>query len=195
MTFALVWNTLQYTEMENIVAAVEERSEKENVLLELEEPMKKKCWKSLSIRKRRFGQSVSENLSELTKPIVPKNAKKNTSWCLRNFNDWRAERERHYPQEVCRSDLFKHALWNIKELNHWLSIYVQETWRADGQRYPLTTVYQFGESKCKWEEATAITLLPFSTFGVLKHSVVNINYGTYGPSNTSVQSQSVDNNS
>ena len=326
--------------MENIVAAGEEGSEKENVPLELEEPMKKKRRKSLSLRKRRFGQSVSENLSELTKPIVPKNTKKNTSWALRNFNDWRAERERHYPQEVCRSDLFEHAPWNIEELNHWLTIYVLETRRADGQRYPLTTVYQllsgilrhmrsidpecpnfldknnyhfkelhgavdnlgrqlridgvgaevkhasvvtseeeaalwengvlstenpkallsavfycngknfclrggcehrnlklsqlkrlydpdryvytengsknrsgcliersvenkcvpifscfnepkFGESKCKSEEATAITPLPFPTFGVLKHCVVNINYGTYGPSNASVQSQSV----
>ena len=51
---------------------------------------------------------------------------------------------------------------------------------------------KFGESKCKSEEATA---LPFPTFGVLKHCVVNINYGTYGPSNASVQSQSVENNS
>ena len=78
--------------MENIVAAGEEGSEKENVPLELEEPMKKKRRKSLSLRKRRFGQSVSENLSELhvTKPIVPKNTKKDTSWALRNFNDWRA---------------------------------------------------------------------------------------------------------
>ena len=93
--------------MENIVAAGEERSKKENVPLELEEPVKKKCRKSLSLRKRRFGQSVSENLSEVTKPIMPKNTKKNTSWALRNFNDWRSERERHCPQEVCHSDLFK----------------------------------------------------------------------------------------
>ena len=73
--------------MENIVATGEEGSEKENVPLELEEPMKQKRLKSVSLRKRRFGQSVSENLSELTKPIVPKNTKKNTSWALRNFND------------------------------------------------------------------------------------------------------------
>ena len=189
--------------MENIVAAGEEGSEKENVPLELEEPMKKKRRKSLSLRKRRFGQSVSENLSELTKPIVPKNTK-NTSWALRNFNDWRAERERHYPQEVCRSDLFEHAPWNIEELNHWLTIYALRLyeWTTDKQHEDVSKILarrtdepKFGESKCKSEEATAITPLPFPTFRVLKHCVVNINYGTYGPSNASVQSQSVENNS
>ena len=60
--------------MENIVAAGEEGSEKENVLLELEEPMKKKRRKSLSLRKRRFGQSVQgeHKLARMVKEIFCK---------------------------------------------------------------------------------------------------------------------------
>ena len=107
-----------------------------------EEPVKKKPRLSLSLKKRRFGESVSENLTELTKPIVPKNTTKNTSWAIKNFNDWRSEREQKYPEDICRADIFETTPWNIEELNHWLSIYILETRRTDGKRYPLSTAYQ-----------------------------------------------------
>lgn len=41
-----------------------------------EESAKKKPRLSLSLKSRRFAESVSENLNQLTKPIVPKTPRK-----------------------------------------------------------------------------------------------------------------------
>ena len=68
--------------------------------------------------------------------------KKNTCWAIKNFRDWRSEREGCYPEEVCREDLLDSPPWKIDELNHWLSIFIHETRWSDGKRYPLSTVYQ-----------------------------------------------------
>ena len=116
--------------------------DKENIAVE-NVPAKKKRRLSLCLNKKRFGEFVSENLLELTKKTVPKNTQKNTSWAIRNFNDWRAEREQRFPGEPeCREDIFDKSPWNVGELNHWLSMFVLETQRSDGERYPLTCIYQ-----------------------------------------------------
>uniref|UniRef100_A0A1X7U4V1 Uncharacterized protein n=1 Tax=Amphimedon queenslandica TaxID=400682 RepID=A0A1X7U4V1_AMPQE len=119
---------------------MEMQLEKENAA-PIEEPVKKKPRLSLSLKSRRFKESVSDNLTELTKPIVPKNTAKNTMWALKNFMDWRAEREQHHPLEVCPPDILEKTLYNAEELNKWLCLYILETRRADGQPYPLTTIY------------------------------------------------------
>ena len=69
--------------------------DKENILPQhSEEPVKKKPRLSLSLKKkRRFGKSVSGNLHDLTKPVVPDNINENTSWAWKNFNDWRSKIE------------------------------------------------------------------------------------------------------
>ena len=61
------------------------------------------------------------------------------SWAMRNFREWRLERERekHHPDEVCCDDIFDNGPWDVKELCRWLSLYVHET---DGERYPLSTI-------------------------------------------------------
>ena len=96
------------------------------------EPKKKKPRLSLSLKKR-FGESVASSLPELTTPTVPSNTKKNTCWAMKNFREWRSEREGRYPEEVCREDLLDSPPWKIEELNHWLSIYIHETRRSDGK--------------------------------------------------------------
>ena len=118
--------------------------DKENVSPQhSEEPVKKKPRLSLSLKKkRRFGESVSGNLHDLTKLVVPDNTKKNTSWAWKNFNEWRSEREKHFPEEVCPIDFLERDPWDVKELNRWLCLYVHETLRSDGERYPLSTVLQ-----------------------------------------------------
>ena len=81
-----------------------------------EQPVGKKPRLSLSLGKRRFGESVSSNLLELTTPVVPNNTKKNTLWAMRNFREWRLEREKHQPDEVCCDDIFDSGPWDVKEL-------------------------------------------------------------------------------
>ena len=111
-------------------------------LVEKDQPPSKKAKLSLSLKKKRFGDSVSSELVTLTTPHVPKNTAKNTEWAIRNFMEWRQQREKDYPEERCRPDIFDSTPWNVAELNHWLCLYVLETRRTDGKRYPISTVYQ-----------------------------------------------------
>ena len=93
--------------------------------------------------KSRFAESVSSSkLATMTKAVVPKNTQKNTGWALRNFSEWRKEREKRCIGEKCRPGLFDSPPWDVAELNHWLCLYVLETRRTDGKKYPITTVYQ-----------------------------------------------------
>ena len=71
-----------------------------------DQPPSKKAKLSLSLKKKRFGDSVSSELVTLTTPRVPKNTAKNTEWAIRNFMEWRQQREKDYPEERCRPDIF-----------------------------------------------------------------------------------------
>ena len=59
---------------------------------------------------------------------------------MRNFREWRIDREKHHPDEVCHDDIFDSGPWDAKELYRWLSLYVHETRRSDGERYQLSTM-------------------------------------------------------
>ena len=86
-----------------------------------------------------FGASA---LATMTKPPIPKNTEKNTSWGLRNFREWRDQREKNYPDEICRPDLINSLPWKEDELCHWLCLYILETRHTDGKQYPISTIYQ-----------------------------------------------------
>ena len=81
--------------------------------------------------KNHFGECVT---STVTKPLVPKNTQKNTGWALYNFCEWR---EKLFSAEKCRSDLLDSPPWDIAELTHWLCLYILETRRSDGKKYPV----------------------------------------------------------
>ena len=74
--------------------------EKENSPSNSESHVTKKPRLSISLKKthQRFGESVSGNLSELTMPVIPDNTKKNTSRAMRNFKEWRSDREKVSPE-------------------------------------------------------------------------------------------------
>ena len=87
--------------------------------------------------KLRFAESVSSSelhVATMTKAVVPKNTQKNTGWALRNFSEWRKEREKRCIGEKCRPGLFDSPPWDVAELNQWLCLYVLETRRTDGKK-------------------------------------------------------------
>lgn len=64
--------------------------------------------------KSRFAESVSSSkLATMTKAVVPKNTQKNTGWALRNFSEWRKEREKRCIGEKCRPGLFDSPPWDV----------------------------------------------------------------------------------
>ena len=82
--------------------------------------------------------TFSEELASFSEGFVPANIEANTDWAVRNFNtwaDWRLTSERNDP--VPRDIL---TCGDASLLNKWLSLYVIETRKQNGDRYPLSTL-------------------------------------------------------
>ena len=107
-------------------------------------------------KKPRFAKPLSDGqMTEMEKgPVVP-NTDKSTAWALRTFTDWRNERNKHSATgDQCPLDLFEKP--EAEELNYWVSRFVVETRRKDGEPYPARTLYlllagllRYGRSKSK----------------------------------------------
>ena len=107
-------------------------------------------------KKARFPKPLSEmQMTNLEKgPVVP-NTEKSTAWALRTFNDWRNERNKQSATgDICPLDLLEKP--EAEKLNFWLSRFVVEARRKDGEPYPARTLYlllagllRYGRSKSK----------------------------------------------
>ena len=87
----------------------------------------------------RFGPLVTESqVTALQKAAVPMNTKKNTNWACKVWSEWAANRKLECPTA------WPPHLMIIKpcELNLWLSRFVLEVRRQDGQPYPPNTLHQ-----------------------------------------------------
>jgi len=78
-------------------------------------------------------------MSNLAKGPTVANTKKSTDRALRVFCEWRRQRNASQP-EKCPSDLLESP--SAQPLNYWLSRCSVEARRADGDRYPSSTIYQ-----------------------------------------------------
>lgn len=88
----------------------------------------------------RFKTLVSDiDLEVAKKSAVPYNTNKNTSWAVNIWKQWSANR-----LQVCTSYSDWPTLLLIAqppELNYWLSKFVLETKKANGEFYPPDTLY------------------------------------------------------
>ena len=92
-------------------------------------------------KKARFATPLSETkMMEIQKgPVVP-NTEKSTAWALRTFTDWRNERNKQPATgDQCPTDLLENP--EAEKLNFWLSRFVIEARRKDGEPYPARTLY------------------------------------------------------
>ena len=113
-------------------------------------PPKKKSRLSLSLKKKRFAKPLTKaEVSKVREGFVPENTSKNTTWGLRVFEAWRDQRK---CEEKCPSDLLESP--SAESLDYWLSLFVAECRRADGEQYPASTiqcilsaVLRYGQSK------------------------------------------------
>ena len=92
-------------------------------------------------KKPRFADPKSSTeMEKLGKgPSVP-NTKKCTAWAVRVFEDWRQQRNAATADQQCPENLLENPISD--RLNYWLSRFMVEARRADGQPYPATTIYQ-----------------------------------------------------
>ena len=110
---------------------------KENVDPEIEDIPKERLKLSLS-KKNRFAYLQKEEMETIRKGYVPPNTEKNTKWALKCFNEWRYARNEK-SSEKCPDDLLEAQC--PEALDRWLSTFIAEVRRVDGDQYPPRTIH------------------------------------------------------
>ena len=103
-----------------------------------EKPTKKKKLLLTLKRPPRFGESVSENLTELSKPILPHNTVKKYCLGCEEIQGVEKQESSALLEEVCPEDLHDHSPFDIVRLNRWLSLFIYKMRRSDGKQHPFT---------------------------------------------------------
>ena len=96
---------------------------------------------SKSPRKTRFRKPVSpRSMERICKGAVPTNRKKVMSWAFHVFEEWRKQcnEAAKMPDEKCLLKLLEEP--KPRSLNCWLSRFVLELRRADGNPYPPSSI-------------------------------------------------------
>ena len=88
---------------------------------------------------QRFGPLVSDSdISSLQKTAVCANTKKNTTWAVNVWNEWVDYRRQQNPLDYPPYLL----TMTLAEMDKWLSRFVLEVRRKDGNVYPPNTIHQ-----------------------------------------------------
>ena len=92
----------------------------------------------LPAKKPRFTTLSNEELEGLSKACVPKNTESSTKWALENFKSWMSDRNSH-STEKCPESLLEDMDPTL--LDKWLSAFVAETRKVNGDPYPPTSLH------------------------------------------------------
>ena len=84
------------------------------------------------------GVTTSDQLATFSKGFIPANMEANTEWAARNFKAWTDWRIAQDPDNPVPGDILSSG--DTVALNKWLSVYVIETRKQDGERYPASTL-------------------------------------------------------
>ena len=79
-------------------------------------------------------------MATISKGFVPPNAKKNTAWAVKVFEEWRLARK----EVTCDSEHCPDLLSNLtaEALNHWIPKFIVEARNVDGSPYPPRSIKQ-----------------------------------------------------
>ena len=124
--------------------------DKENDRSDFQPPRSKR--KKVASPTARFNEpTTDQEIAVLSKGFVPKNTQRNNTWALKLFQEWRVDRNKR-SEKLCPEDLLDNP--DPKKLNHWLSRFVTEVCKQDGQPYhysPYTS--SLAENSC-WKQPT-----------------------------------------
>ena len=98
-----------------------------------------------------FGAKVCSprSIAKASKGFVPPNTAASTRWAHGNFDAWQVWKNGMNLGDPVPDNLLESR--NADELNKWLSLYVKETKRQDGESYPTSTKNQL-LSGLKWKK-------------------------------------------
>ena len=107
--------------------------------------------------KERFRAPVSlEELAKSVKGVIPTNTKNSTEWVLRNFRNWRENRNQLVPEKPVLENLFQ--IMDAEVLCMWLCCYVQQMQKESGENYPATTIL------AAFQRVLRMNKVPFNIF-------------------------------
>ena len=85
-----------------------------------------------------FSKTDEGTYAEMSVPFIPENTKKNNEWAYKNFQLWRENRNRTYPDNQCPEDILQKSPWDPAAMSFWLARFACETCNTAG---PVTTVF------------------------------------------------------
>ena len=108
-------------------------------------PSKKRCTTVAEAQKADPQKAIEQFYdpsfySSKSTAFVPRNTK-NNEWALSNFQKWREDRSRVYPDEPCPENLLHQIPCDVEALAYWLPWYACEARNKAGEKYPPFTVY------------------------------------------------------
>ena len=88
----------------------------------------------------RFALTSDAPLEEAKVTAISKNTAKRTSWCVNIWKEWSQHRQSLHPGAYSEWPIHLY-LADSQQLDYWLSKFVLETWKRDGDHYPPKTLY------------------------------------------------------
>ena len=90
-------------------------------------------------KKQRFASLLSSSeIAQKCQPLVPKCTQQNTTWTVGLFNQW-VQNRNEIATDKCPSDLLR-IKYPTPVVDYWLSAFILEARRRDGEFYPGNTV-------------------------------------------------------
>ncbi len=89
---------------------------------------------------KRFKFESDDKLAEMARGFTPENTSKATKWSLRVLEQWKAARNKQYPNETVPEDLLESS--DPQFLNTHLSRFAVELRKVNGDKYPPSTIHQ-----------------------------------------------------
>ena len=89
----------------------------------------------------RFSEFMSdEQLSVLSKGLIPKNTAKSTKWALNTFEEWKIARNQQFPEDPVPDNVLECT--NPSVLSIHLSRFSVEARKSNGEHYPPSSIHQ-----------------------------------------------------
>ena len=85
---------------------------------------------------------ADDEMATVSKGFVPPNTRKNTTWAVKVFSEWKAERNKNAggSRSLCPDSLLERP--DPAQINTWLSRFVTEARKQNGEPYPPRTMHQ-----------------------------------------------------
>ena len=88
----------------------------------------------------RFAIKSDGQVQETKTNSIPKNTERNTNWAVKIWKEWSVHRQKSFPGKYSEWPIHL-LLANNHDLDYWLSKFVVEARRSDGECYPPNTLY------------------------------------------------------